>query len=300
MRPINPPPRTLLGVPTRHPFRGSVASARGALRLIDLHGADLRGMDLRGLDFSRANLIDADLSSTRCGMSSRWAAFVALASLAVSVGIGIACGIAGHAMQAQLRGGSTPGRVAAVFLCAELLVLLVGAVWKGPRAAAQWIVPQVLALAIAGAVVARLSGYSGLGALVIFVGSLIMLGLLAVGAMARAVAGSAGRFLFLVVAISGALAGRALGGGLVALAMAVGAALIGKRMLTRPELAPILSRCVAAIVRAGGTSFRGADLRGAHLEQTRLECCDLRDAKLDGAFLDHTTSRALHWQVDDR
>jgi hypothetical protein len=281
----------LVGVPARHPLRLFGAHVERS----DLEGADLHGLDLRGLDLTGANLREANLRNARCGMSRGWEVFVTLGALLASVGIGVVCGLGGSHLESMLRSDSTHpvARFSAAFLAAELLILLAGFIWKGPRAALRWLLPQAFALIAAGMVVAWMSGYTGKSGLVMVGGTLLMVALLSLGALARAVAGASGRLLFMVVALSGALAGRAIGGGLVAFAMALGAVIVGQRVLSRPESAPSLSRWASAIVSAGGTSFRGADLRGAHLEQATLDCCDLRGANFDGAHLDAASLRVV-------
>jgi hypothetical protein len=140
-------------------------------------------------------------------------------------------------------------------------------------------------MAVTGDVLSLLLGLPGLAAIGITIGTVVMLGLLAVGAVARATAGASGPLLFFVVAVSGALVGREFGGGLVALGMGMASMLVGRRVLSDQASAPIISRISLAIVCAGGTSFRGADLRAAKLDGVRFDGCDFRAANLDGAHL---------------
>jgi hypothetical protein len=89
--------------------------------------------------------------------------------------------------------------------------------------------------------------------------------------------------MFALVAISGALAGRALGGGGVALVLALSAMFLSRCALADQTASPWLARIAVLAACAGGTSFRGADLRGAKLRGATLSCTDFRGAELTGA-----------------
>jgi len=211
--------------------------------------------------------------------------FVNIIALLVSVGVGVACGVGGRAVEQSLLGDDLIKRFIAGFLACELIVFLVGSVWKGPGVAFRWLVPPLLAMALTGDALSLTIGQPGLAAIGITIGSAAMVALLAIGAVARATAGASGPLLFFVVAFSGALVGREFGGGLMAFGMGLAAMFVGRRVLSDPASAPIISRIALAIVCAGGTSFRGADLRGAQLDGVRFDGCDFRAANLDGAHL---------------
>src|SRR4051812_35739696 len=136
-RPIEHPKGTRCSIPSRFPLR----RAKPGTATPNLEHAELTGADLRGLDLAGANLRGADLRSARCGMSPGWSVFVNIIALLVSVGVGVACGVGGRAVEQSLLGDDLIKRFIAGFLACELIVFLVGSVWKGPGVAFRWLVP---------------------------------------------------------------------------------------------------------------------------------------------------------------
>lgn len=264
---------------------------------LELAGADLSARDLRGLDFSNADLRDANLSKVRTGLDPGWTFVMLMASLSISVLLGVATGIAGNRLSRLLVSNDLRIRVVALLLSAELLVFLVLSVWKGLRFAVRFVLIPSAAIAIALSVVGASLGGTGVGGIVMLTFTVMLFAVIALGALSRAVAGASGTVLFVVVAMSGALVGNALGGGLAAAAVAIGALLLGRRSLANAPESPQLARWTRLIACAPGTSFRNADLRGARLDGARLHCTDLRGAKLDGATL-HGTALSM-CELDD-
>ncbi len=308
--------RVVLALPrTRRTTRRSVLAGSCAERLaalllqlatsmgtdlsdLDLRGRSLEGArlplssfagsDLRGVDFTLANLRAADLSRIRTGMSRSWTALVGAASLALSIAVGALSGIAGNFLHGLLASDDLRQRGVGVFVAVGLFVYLVVGMWKGLLMATRTVLPVVAAIAVAAGLVAVLSGVgTGIGALAVLAFILLAAVIVLLSVFARAVAGTAGVLFFAVVAISGALTGRALGGGLAALAVAVGAMIMARRSARHEDAFPLLARISTAIACRGGTSFRHADLSGALFQGARLVACDFRGAKLAGArFVD--------------
>lgn len=257
-----------------------------------LASVSLAGLDLRGADFTGADLHGADLSRIRSGMSHGWAAWLVAGALALSIALGAVVGICARYLQAMSASDDVRRRFVALFVVASLLVFLIGGIWRGLGFATRNVLPVAAALAIAAAAIGVIGG-TGTGA-----GGLVALAFLAVAAiivalsvLVRAVAGTAGKLLFSIVAIAGGLAGGAMGGGLTATAVAIGAMLMARRSATREADFPVMARIIAAIASRGGTRFRDADLAGANLEQARLIACDFRGANLSGARFDRATVR---------
>jgi len=207
-----------------------------------------------------------------------------LASLALSIGIGAISGIAGNVLHALIASDDPRRRVIGVFIAVALLVYLVVGIWKGLRFATVTVLPIAAALSVVVgmAVIVRGVG-TGAGSLAVLAFMLLAAGIVALSVLARAVAGTAGAVFFLIVAVSGALTGRALGGGLAALAVAIGAMLMARRSAKRQDEFPLMTRISTALACRGGTRFRDSNLSGALFEGASLLACDFRGAELTGA-----------------
>lgn len=255
-----------------------------------LASATLAGEDVRGTDFTGADLHDADLSNIRAGLSRRWAAWIVVGSLVISIALGVLIGVCARYLTTTYASGDVRARMAALFVISALLVFLVAGIWKGLRYATYHVLPVTAALAIATAFAAVVSGSgTGLVAILTIVFLALAVVIVTLAVLVRATAGTAGKLAFMIVAVSGALAAGAVGGGLFATAIAIGTMLMARRTSRIESLYPGLARATAAIACRGGTRFRDADLRGANFDHARLFACDFRGAKLEGARLDTAT-----------
>ena len=253
----------------------------------DLGGAVLRGADLRGADFSGANLRGADLGESRAGMRKSWTVLVVLLSLLFSIAIGALTGASGRIVRALVESPAQLWRFLGVFICAELVVFAAAAVWRGLEYAVRTVLPVVLALAIAGGGIAVVTGQgSGIGALAVLAFVVLSTAIVALASLARSVAGAAGLTMFALVAISGALTGGLLGGGVPAAVIAILAMLLGRRALKEDAGPALLTDLTTRVACTGGTSFRGADLSGATFESADLRDTDFRGALLQGTKFD--------------
>jgi len=266
---------------------------------VDLSGSDLRGRsfagaslpfsslagaDLRGTDLTGADLRGADLSRIRAGMSRGWTAVVVLGALALSVGIGALSGLAGQILHQAIASDDLRHRAVGLLVAAALVAFLLVGIWKGLRVAARSVLPAATAIALVAGIAGVVSGLgTGAGALAVLAFLLLVAAIEAVSVLARAVAGTAGAIYFVVVALAGALTGRVLGGGLAALAIAIGAMVMARRAPGHRDAFPLMTRLSAAIACRRGTRLRDADLTGARFDGAHLVACDLRGARLAGA-----------------
>lgn len=261
------------------------ASKRRAAR-----GEPEPGRDLRGARFDGASLAGADFVGVRTGMPRRWQAIAAIGGLLIAVGLGVVTGFGGRWLKSLLE-SDDPRRVAlALYADSALLIYIIAALWKGAGEATRTVLPVIAALMVATAVISVATGVgTGAGAIAVLGVLLIGVALVALGALARAVAGTAATALFILVAVSGGAAGGLVGGGVVAVVIAVSAALIGRRALKEGGEYPLLTKLTVAFACWHGTSFRGADLTGADFSRARLVACDFRGAKLEGTRFDGAT-----------
>ena len=246
--------------------------------------ASLAGSDLRGADFSGADLRGADFSRVRAGMSRWWTAVLVFASLILSIGVGALSGIAGNFLHELATSDDLRRRALGVFVAGGLLVYLLVGIWKGLRVATGNVLPVMAALAVAAGIVGAVGGTGSLvGALAVVAFVFLSAASVVLSVLARAVAGTAGVWLFALVALSGAVTGRAPGGGLAALAVAIGAMLMARRAAIMQDDFPRMARISTALACRHGTRFRDADLTGACFEGAVLVACDFRGAELAGA-----------------
>jgi hypothetical protein len=193
----------------------------------------------------------------------------------------VLAGYAGRLLQRLITADEPRVRAVGSFVLASLFVFLLIAATLGLRVAVRYALPVLLALAAAVGVGFLAFGLgTGIGALAAIVLVLGMVAIVLLASLARTLGGTSNMMLFAVVAISGALSGTLLGGGLAATLIAVLTMLIGRRALKTHAAYPGLSRVTSAVACRGGTSFRGADLTGANLQGAHLRCCDFRGAKL--------------------
>jgi hypothetical protein len=258
-----------------------------------LPSAVLAGSDLRGTDFTGADLRNADLSRIRAGMSRGWTALVVLGSLVFSVGIGVIAGISTHHLRALHASGDLRLRLAGWFVTAMLVAFLLVGIAKGLRYALRTVLPVGAALAVIVGVVMVVAGLgTGSGALLALLFLAFVALVVALSVLGRAIAGTAGRVFFTLVALTGGLAAAAAGGGLGAAAIAIAAMLMAHRSAKLEAEYPLLKGTIAAIASRGGTCFRNANLAGASLADASLIACDFRGAILTGARFDGATMHA--------
>lgn len=279
------------------PERDRPRSYRGQ----DLDGADFRSADIRGFDFSGASLRGADLRGARAGRPALSNLLAVASALAVSVLLGAAAGLAGRILQ-RMVGSDDPGvRVVGVLIAASLAVIMVSSLWKGIAYAVRHTLPPIAAIAVIGGGIVLATGTgTGIGALAMLAFLAVTVAFVALGALARAVAGTTHLLLFVVAAVSGAVAGRVVGGGLVAAAVAIASAIIGRRALTGSGAYPVLVRETAELACLGGTRFRGADLTDARFDDAHLESTDFRGAVLADTHFDGATIRQCAFDEPSR
>ncbi len=257
-----------------------------------LAGASLRGADVRGADFHGADLRDADLREIRTGMRPAWAALMTALALAVSIAAGAASGYAGRLLQRAMTSPVPQVRALGILVAISLVLLLVVAAVRGLWRAMTRVLPVITALSVAGALIVASTGVGTGRALWTTAAFFLCVAvILVLAVLARLVAGGVGALFFFAVAISGALVGAALGGGLTATAIAIGALVAGQRALRGSPGYPWIERVASALAARGATSFAGADLRGVHLERAHLHASDFRGARLEDAHLRDATIR---------
>jgi hypothetical protein len=230
------------------------------------------------------------LSGAVTGRPVSWRIGIGAAGVIVSWLLGMVAGRVAADVRVWLHGPDARYRAVALFALAQVFVLLVVVLWKGTTFA----VRRVTAVAAAVAIVVGIfmvgtglgSGEAPVAALLLV---LVTAAILLMGIFARIAAGAAAPWLFYVSAIGGSLVGREAGGGVLVTAMAIVAALTGRRALRRKGFDPWISRWADEAACLGGTRFRGADLTGAKLHGAMLQNSDFRDVSVDDSQFEHVS-----------
>lgn len=218
--------------------------------------------------------------------------WVVCGAAATSIVLGAAVGMAGRHLHQAIASEDPVVHILGVVGAASLGVIMAYGLWKGLGYAARHTMPPIASLAVVAGGIAIATGRgTGAGALTLLAFLAVMLVLFALGVLARALAGTVGTLMFVIVAVSGAMAGRLFQGGVVALVVAVVSAISGRRMLAGKDPSPLLVRLTNDLACLAGTRFRDADLTGARFDGAHLASTDFRGAMLtdtsfEGAVLE--------------
>jgi hypothetical protein len=231
----------------------------------DLADANLSGSDLRGADFTGSNLTGADLTNVRTGITTVNVVWLFLTTLAVSLLSGYFAMLSGRTVQQMLASEDANIRIAGIITVVIVILFIVYGWWKGGRNAFLHLLLPAALLAIVVAITAKVSGYgTGYGMLYLMLTLILIAIMFVVGTVARAAAGSLSNIVFLIVALSGGMFGRSVGGGIGTVVMAIACMQVSKRALSNVKGFEFLQRLASSVTRRFGTSFRNARLGNAN------------------------------------
>ena len=241
----------------------------------DLSNARFADSDLRGADFSGSNLKGADFTHVKTGITPINMVLIFLAALIVSACSGYIAMLAGSTVQGMLASQESRIRGAGIITIIIAVLFVVYAWWKGVgHAIRQLIAPTVIVALIIG-FIAVISGLgTGRGMLYLVLALILLAVMFVVGTVARATAGSLSNILFIIVALTGGMFGKSLGGGIGTVIMAIGCAMISKKALKGAPGFDSLRRIAAIVTRKFGTSFRNSRLADADFSRSDLHNSD--------------------------
>jgi hypothetical protein len=246
----------------------------------DLSNSNFSGSDLRGADFSDADLTGADLSNVRTGIAPANIVLLFIAALVVSLVSGYVAMLAGRTIQVMLDSPDIKIRNGGIVTIAAVIVFIIYIYWKGGGKALWNLLIPLIVIALIIGFVSYTSGFgTGKGMLYLILALVLVAVMFGIGTLARAAAGSLSNILFFVVAVSGGMFGKSIGGGIGTVVMALACALISKRALSGITGFTVLRHIASSITRKLGTSFRRAKLTGANFSLARLRNADFSNAE---------------------
>jgi uncharacterized protein YjbI with pentapeptide repeats len=236
----------------------------------DLRYARFENADLRGANFTGSNLAGADFSNAKTGLVPKNTILIFLVTLAISALSGYIAMLAGNTVQFMLTSKDTNIRYAGMLTILITVSFIVYAYLKGTSAAFMNLIMPFIIAAILVGLTAYFSGLgTGKGMLFLILALLLVLVMFIVGTVARATAGTLSNILFIIVALSGGMFGKSVGGGIGTVIMAVGCALVSKKALSGAKGYKGLRNIVFYITSKFGTSFRSCRMANADFSQSK-------------------------------
>src|SRR5688572_26871572 len=245
----------------------------------DLRYANFSGSDLRGANFSGANLTGADLTKIKTGIPTIETIWIFIAALLVSLLSGYMAFLTGATVHAMLASKVNEIRAAGIISSVMIILFIALSLWKGVGNAFIRLIVPVSLFALVIGIVSYASGFGNGSAMLQLITSLLLVVVMfAVGTTARAAAGSLSNILFLIVALSGGIFGRNIGGGIGTVIMALACMQISKRALSGAKGFEALRKVAFYFTRKFGTSFHHAKLVAANLSNSKLRSTDFSGA----------------------
>lgn len=265
----------------------------------NLSNTDFSGSDLRGVNFKGSDLSGANFSNVRTGIPTMIVIRLFLISLAVSLLSGYMAMLTGRTIQGMLKSGDRLLGAAGIIAIVLSVVFIAYAWWKGGGAAIRNLIVPASIVALIIGLIAYFTGLgTGRGMAYLIVCNLLLAGMFIIGTIARAAAGSLSNILFLIVALSGGMFGRSLGGGIGTVIMAIACMQVSKRALANTKGFEALRNIAASITRRYGTSFRDAKMEGSSFSHSKILNADFSNT--DFALVNWGDSRKINCVINER
>ena len=247
----------------------------------DLSYASFSNSDLRGADFSGADLTGANFTHVRTGITPLNTILIFIAALIVSLISGYFAMLAGHTVHGMLLSRDPNIRNAGIATIVIIILFIGYAWWKGTgRAIKNLIIPVALLAAVIGLIYVVFHLGTGFGIMHQLIALLFVVIMFVVGTIARATANTLSVILFLIVAVSGGIFGKSIGGGLSSTIMALACAQISKRALSDAKGFDTLRKIAFYVTKRLGTSFRNTKLAEADFSQSKIHNADFTNATI--------------------
>jgi uncharacterized protein YjbI with pentapeptide repeats len=272
---------------------------KASFRDEDLSGVDFTGSDLRGANLSGSNLSGANFSNVRTGIPTMILVLLFLVSLAASLLAGYIAMLTGRTIQGMLKSGEPLLGAAGIIAIALSVLFIAYALWKGGGAAIRNLIIPASGVALIIGLVAYFTGVgTGKGMAYLILANILLMIMFIIGTVARAAAGSLSNILFLIVALSGGMFGKSVGGGIGTVVMALACMQVSKRALSNAPGFEGLRKIAASITRKYGTSFRNAKLEGANFAHSQIRNADFSNT--DFAMMNWGNSRKINCLINGK
>ena len=247
----------------------------------DLSYASFSNSDLRGADFSGADLTGANCTHVRTGITPLNTIFMFVAALIVSLISGYFAMLAGTTIHEMLVSKDQHVKIVGIATIVITILFMIYAWRKGTGKAIQnLIIPFALVAAVLGIIVTVSRLGTGYGILYQLIALLFVVIMFVVGTIARATANTLSVILFLIVAVSGGIFGKSIGGGLSSTIMALACAQVSKRAMSDAKGFETLRKIAFYVTKRLGTSFRNTKLAEADFSQSKIHNADFTNANI--------------------
>ena len=253
----------------------------------DLRYSHFSNCDLRGADFTGANLFGAEFSNIKTGVTPVNTYLFFFAAIVVSAFSGYIAMVAGTTVQRMLTSEDIYMRISGMITLVIAIGTLIVYYWKGGTSVFRmFLIPALIIAAVIGATAYFTGLGTGKGMLYLGIVLILLVLMFIVGTVARATAGMLSSFLFLIVALSGGLVSRTVGGGFGTVIMAVSCALISKKALRGAPGFENLRKFAFYITSKLGTSFRQCDMQNSDFSQVKA---------IHNADFSNADTALVHW-----
>ena len=247
----------------------------------DLSDANFSGSDLRGADFTGANLIGANFTNVRTGIRPSNIVLIIITTLLISALSGYVAMLTGFTIQKMLASDDDKIRAAGYITIGIIVLFIAYYYWRGGASVIRHLIIPTAALAAVIGIIAYYSGLgTGMGMIYLIVSLILVVIMFVVGTIARATAGTLSNILFVIVALTGGMFGKSVGGGIGTVIMAISCAMVSKRALSGVKGFEPLRKTASFITKKYGTSFRNSKLDGSNFSQSKIHNADFSDADI--------------------
>ena len=240
------------------------------------------GSDLRGADFSNADLTGADLSKVITGITPINTAMIFLIAVFISMISSYGAIVAGNNIQEMIKSDDLRIQISGYISILVILVFISYYYWKGGSLVIKHILLPCIVIALLVGTVAYFSGFGTGKGMFFLVGAVLMVVVMvAIGTLARALAGILSyTIIFILVASAGSIFGASIGGGISTSILALSSVFISRRALTGASGFGAIRRIASLITGKWGTSFRNANLTKADFRGSKIFNADFTGSDL--------------------
>ena len=240
--------------------------------------------DLRGADFTNADLTGADLRQVKTGLTPQKTSILFILALAVSMGSCYGAIAAGNLIEEMIMSSDLKVQISGFVSILMILSFIVYYYLHGGQATIKKLLFPLIILLLSIGLIAYYSGIgTGKGMFLLSANLLIVVVMVAVGTLARAIAGILSHtVIFILVASAGSIFGATIGGGVYTAVLALSCVFISKRALDGATGFEAIRRIAEMITRKWGTSFKQANLTNVNFTGAVLYNADFTNSVLSG------------------